>query len=97
MYSYKDVVFMDLEFSSLKDLYLRVEPALEAKKTELDRIGLSHINKKDIWDYLVENKWKQGKDLMLSDIVDDILNTDNNLIDKYFKEKNTSLDDKDII
>ena len=58
MYSYKDVVFMDLEFSSLKDLYLRVEPALEAKKTELDRIGLSHINKKDIWDYLVENKWK---------------------------------------
>ena len=30
---------------------------------------------------------------MLSDIVDDILNTDNNLIDKYFKEKNTSLDE----
>ena len=97
MYSYKDVVFMDLEFSSLKDLYLRVEPALEAKKTELKRIGLSYIDKKDIWDYLVENKWKMGIDLTLSDIVDDILNTDNNLIDKYFKEKNTSLDDKDIM
>ena len=38
---------MDLEFSSLKDLYLRVEPALNAKKTELDRIGLSYIDKKD--------------------------------------------------
>ena len=84
---------MDLEFSSLKDLYLRVEPALEAKKTELKRIGLSYIDKKDIWDYLVENKWKMGIDLTLSDVVDDILNTDNNLIDKYFKEKNTSLDD----
>lgn len=88
---------MDLEFSSLKDLYLRVEPALTSKKTELDRIGLSYIDKKDIWDYLVENKWKMGIDLTLSDIVDDILNTDNNLIDKYFKEKNTSLDDEDII
>lgn len=88
---------MDLEFSSLKDLYLRVEPALTSKKTELDRNGLSYIDKKDIWDYLVENKWKMGIDLTLSDIVDDILNTDNNLIDKYFKEKNTSLDDEDII
>ena len=78
---------MDLEFSSLKDLYLRVEPALTSKKTELDRIGLSYIDKKDIWDYLVENKWKMGIDLTLSDVVDDILNTDNNLIDKYFKEK----------
>ena len=88
---------MDLEFSSLKDLYLRVEPALTSKKTELDRIGLSYIDKKDIWDYLVENKWKVGIDLTLSDVVDDILNTDNNLIDKYFKEKNTSLHDEDII
>lgn len=88
---------MDLEFSSLKDLYLRVSPALKAKKTELDRIGLSYINEKDIWDYLVETKWKIGKDLMLSDIVDDILNTDNNQIDKYFKEKNTSLNDEEII
>lgn len=88
---------MDLEFSSLKDLYLRVEPALTSKKTELDRIGLSYIDKKDIWDYLVENKWKVGKDLTLSDVVDDILNTDNTSIDKYFKEKNTSLDDEDII
>ena len=84
---------MDLEFSSLKDLYLRVEPALNAKKIELDRIGLSYISKKDVWEYLVETKWEQGNNLMLSDIVDDILNTDNNLIDKYFKEKNTSLDE----
>ena len=88
---------MDLEFSSLKDLYIRVTPALNAKKKELDRIGLSYIQKEDIWNYLVEAKWKQGKDLMLSDIVDDILNTDNDLIDKYFKEKNNSLYDEEII
>ncbi len=88
---------MDLEFSSLKDLYIRVTPALNAKKKELDRVGLSYIQKEDIWNYLVEAKWKQGKDLMLSDIVDDILNTDSSLIDKYFKEKNNSLYDEEII
>ncbi len=88
---------MDLEFSSLKDLYVRVTPALNAKKKELDRVGLSYIQIEDIWNYLVEAKWKQGKDLMLSDIVDDILNTDSSLIDKYFKEKNTSLNDKEIM
>ena len=88
---------MDLEFSSLKDLYLRVEPALNAKKIELDRKGLSYIGKQDVWEYLVAAKWKVGKDLMLSDIVDDILNTDNDLIDKYFKEKNNSLYDEEII
>ena len=88
---------MDLEFSSLKDLYIRVTPALNAKKKELDRIGLSYIQKEDIWNYLVEAKWKQGKDLMLSDIVDDILNTDSSLIDKYFKEKNNFLYDEEII
>ena len=71
---------MDLEFSSLKDLYLRVEPALNAKKIELERIGLSHIKKQDVWEYLVETKWKKANGLMLSDIVNDILNTDNNSI-----------------
>lgn len=88
---------MDLEFSTLKDLYLRVEPAIKTKKRELERMGISYIGKQDIWDYLTETKWKQGKDLMLSDIVDDILNANNNEIDKYFKEKHTFLDDKDII
>ena len=84
---------MDLEFSSLKDLYLRVEPALNAKKIELERMGLSYIKKQDVWEYLVETKWKKANGLMLSDIVNDILNTDNSLIDKYFKEKNISLDE----
>ncbi|MBQ9019235.1 MAG: hypothetical protein IJ097_02855 [Bacilli bacterium] len=78
---------MNLEFSSLKDLYLRVEPALSAKKRELDRIGLSHVQKVDIWNYLIESKWKKSKGLMLSDIVDDILNTDCSLIENYLKEK----------
>lgn len=85
---------MDLEFSSLKDLYLRVEPALNAKIVEFKRLNYSNIKKEDIWNYLVEAKWKQGKDLMLSDIVNDILNTDCELIIKYKEE---SLNDDEII
>lgn len=80
---------MDYEFSSLKDLYLRVDPALTSKRLELERKGYKNIKNIDIWKYLVENKWKQGKDLMLSDIVDDILNTDCSL----FVNKDNSLDD----
>ena len=34
-----------------------------------------------------EKKWKNSHDLMLSDMVSDILNSDNALIDDYFKEK----------
>ena len=80
---------MDYEFYSLKDLYLRVDPALTSKRLELERKGYKNIKNIDIWKYLVENKWKQGKDLMLSDIVDDILNTDCSL----FVNKDNSLDD----
>jgi len=92
--SYKDVIFMDLEFSSLKDLYLRVDPALTAKRLEMERKGYKNIKNTDIWKYLVEAKWKNGKDLMLSDIVDDILNTECSLIDNYIKDN--SLDDNNI-
>jgi len=73
---------MDYEFSNLKDLYLRVDPALTTKRLELERKGFKNISNIDIWKYLVENKWKHGKDLMLSDIVDDILNTDCSLFNK---------------
>ena len=87
---------MDYDFSSLKDLYLRVEPALEAKKVEFNRLGFTNIEKIDIWNALIEIKWKNGNNLMLSDIVDDILNTDCNVIkEKINKEE--SLNDTDVI
>lgn len=87
---------MDYEFSSLKDLYLRVAPALTAKKVELSRLGYSNIENIDIWNYLIESKWKMGNGLMLSDIVDDILNTDcKKIVENSNKDK--SLSEKEII
>ena len=80
---------MDYEFSSKEELFQRVKPALNAKVGELHRFGYTYINQMDVWNYLIENKWIKSKDLMLSDIVNDILHTDNKKIDTYLKSKIT--------
>ena len=80
---------MDYEFSSKEELLQRVKPALNAKVGELHRFGYTYINQMDVWNYLIENKWIKSKDLMLSDIVNDILHTDNKKIDAYLKSKIT--------
>ena len=80
---------MDYEFSSKEELFQRVKPALNAKVGELHRFGYTYINQMDVWNYLIENIWIKSKDLMLSDIVSDILHTDNKKIDSYLKSKIT--------
>ena len=80
---------MDYEFSSKEELFQRVKPALNAKVGELHRFGYTYINQIDVWNYLIENIWIKSKDLMLSDIVNDILHTDNKKIDTYLKSKIT--------
>ena len=81
---------MDYEFSSKEELYQRVGPALRSKVNELHRFGYSYIQEIDVWNYLIESKWCKSKDLMLSDIVNDILHTKNERIDEYVKDKMSS-------
>ena len=81
--------FMDYEFNSQEELFKRVKPALNSKKSEFDQLGYSYIEIIDVWNYLIENRWKSAHDLMLSDIVHDILNVSCDMIDKYLKEKMT--------
>lgn len=78
---------MDFAFKSKEELFDRVKPALNAKCQELHRLGYPYIKNIDIWNYLIEIKWKKAKDLMLSDIVSDILHVDNRKIDEYLKGK----------
>lgn len=78
---------MDIEFNSLQELYNRIKPALKTKMRELHRIGYDYIKEEDIWNYLKETKWMRANDLMLSDMVNDILNSDEIAIDKYMKNK----------
>ena len=73
------------EFTSLEELYKRVEPALNSKVSELKKLGYS-ISKEDLWKCFVYNKWKYGNGLMLSDIVDDILNTSIDCIELYHRK-----------
>lgn len=78
---------MDVAFNSVEDLYKRVKPALRSKIKELKRKNILYIKEEDIWNFLVENKWKMTKGLELNEIVDDILNTDNEKIILYVQTK----------
>lgn len=81
---------MDYEFSSKEELFQRVKPALKAKLNEFQRLGYSYVQEIDIWNYLIENVWSKAKDLMLSDIVNDILHVKIQKIDDYLKDKMSS-------
>ncbi len=80
---------MDYEFSTKEELFARVRPALKAKEIELHRLGYTYLSDIDIWNYLIQIKWKSSKDLMLSDIVNDIMHTNEKKIDEFFKGKIT--------
>ena len=77
---------MNYDFSSSEELFNRVSPALKSKENEFKRLGYSNIKALDIWNYLIESKWKFGKGLMLSDIVNDIMKCDYKQIDSYLKK-----------
>ena len=53
----------------------------------MKRAGYIYIKEEDIWNYLKEVKWINSKNLSLYQMVNDVLNVDNILIDKYLKEK----------
>jgi RecB family exonuclease len=78
---------VEIKFTSLKELYVKIKPALTSKKEELSRIGLNHIKEEDIWNYLKETKWGKTTNLSLAEMVNDILNTDNDKIETYVKIK----------
>lgn len=77
----------DIEFNSVFDLYKRVKPALNSKVKELKRENFDYIKEEDVWNYLIKNKWSIASGLVLCDVVDDILHTDNNKLDKFVKDQ----------
>lgn len=77
----------DIIFNSLQELYLRLKPALYARKCELVRNGFTYITEEDIWNYFKENKWTNSNNLSLHEMVSDIFSCDEVLIDSYLKEK----------
>ena len=78
---------MDIEFNSASELYERLKPALKSKVSELKRDGYSYLTTEDVWNYLKEKKWKESRNLSLNEMVSDIFDSDNEIIDDYFKGK----------
>lgn len=78
---------MDVVFNNVEDLYKRVKPALRSKVRELNRKNVSYVKEEDIWNFLIEDRWKKTKGLELNEIVDDILNVDNSRVMSYVQVK----------
>lgn len=78
---------MEFGINSSLDLYKRVLPAINCKMNELKKYNMDYIKKEDIWNYLRSSRWVNAKGMTLAEMVDDILNVDNNNLDKYVKEK----------
>lgn len=87
----------EISFSSLKELYNRVLPALYSKSKELRNLGFNYISEKDIWNYLVENKWSNRVNLELHELISDIIHADNYVLKDYVMGKLNKLKEKEEI
>ncbi|PLT34581.1 post-transcriptional regulator [Bacillus sp. V5-8f] len=57
-----------------ENYHLKVQPALLSKAEELSLLGLGAVTEDDIWNYLVQKKWKRIKpEMHLHQLVSDIL------------------------
>ncbi len=90
-----------IEFKTVEELYKRVSPALYSKLKEIKRLGYTLVTEKDIWNYLVDNEWKNRTNLELYDLISDIMNADNYKINDYVVSKlsrmKNRLDNKDVL
>lgn len=77
---------MDFGLNNSLDLYKRLLPAINSKINELSKYEIFYVKREDIWNYLKHEKWKDDN-ISLAEMVDDILNTDNEKLVKYVKEK----------
>ena len=77
---------MDFGLNNSLNLYKRLLPAINSKINELSKYEIFYVKREDIWNYLKQEKWKDDN-ISLAEMVDDILNTDNEKLVKYVKEK----------
>ena len=75
------------EYKSQLELFQNLIPAMNVKLRLLKNSNYNDITKEDIWNYLKTTTWKYDIDLALSDMVEDIIHTDNIDIVNYKKNK----------
>ena len=86
---------MDFGINSKIELYKRLTPALTCKVRELKRNKINYIKKEDIWNYLLKTRWENMRGLDLSLMVDDILNLNNEELEKYVSSKLNTFNNED--
>lgn len=65
------------DYKNQEELYRGLLPAIHVKLKLLKRGKYFNVTESDIWNYLKDSKWKSSVDLTLSDMVQDIMHTDN--------------------
>lgn len=65
-----------MEFASQYELYKKILPVFKVKKRLLKYTQNNDITNEDMWNYLIENKWKQSHNLTLAEIINDIITLD---------------------
>lgn len=70
-------------FSSIEELYKRVTPALNSKVKDLTRVGVTYVQKADVWNYLKNNVWCKKSNLSLGEVVNDIMTVSNGELETY--------------
>lgn len=83
------------KISTQKELYIKLLPAIRTKKHELEAAGFKFVKEIDIWNYNKIYCWKDAKGLTLASMVDNILNTPNELYADYAIEKIKKSDDNE--
>lgn len=74
------------DISSLEELYNKLLPVLKTKVNEMKLRKINYITEKDIWNCL-SSKWSKKNNLTFSDMVSDILNTNNSVYEDYSKTR----------
>ena len=74
-----------MEFTSQQELYKKLLPVFNVKKRLIQNSKYKDITNQDIWFYLIETKWKTYHNLTISDIINDIITLDLELINKAIK------------
>jgi len=72
-----------MEFTTQKELYLKLLPVFNVKKRLITISKYKDITNDNIWLYLINNKWRYSVGLTISEIVNDILCVDVDEINKY--------------
>lgn len=77
----------DVKFNTIEELYDRLKPALSSKIKVLRADKKLYIKEEDVFEYLSKRVWNKTSNLSLDKMVNDILYTDNDLIDDYVQTK----------